>query len=437
MKSIKNSIYGVSGSLATPLLMLFTIPIFLGNLGIESYAMWVLINSIIASLAIFNFGGSIVVTKFISLNRNDSNKDNAEEIFSTVFFFQSIVVIVIYLFFLIIAPIFAQFIISDNLLVFVDVLYIAIPIFFIKQSEMILHAFLNGYEQFGHVAILSIASKILFFSTQMLLVIATKSILDVFYGALIILVLSFWVQVFYIKRMCKYSLVFTRVNIKTAKSLLNFGSWNWLSSLASMLRMDSDKWIVSGLLGLKTFGFYSIGVLVFNQIYHVIGSSVYWIFSEVSKERLSKKTLVKKYWKLLFYVCIISLIVSFSLTNLSFLFKLWLGDKVFQDSKYYLDTFLLLLPVFTLNIASGIYIPGLGLVKYRFFADMASLIVKVITIWLVLNVFDIKQWLLFFIVFIAVEFIAYAIIISKNLPIKITHLIMFFLLQVGIVWIRV
>lgn len=287
------------------------------------------------------------------------------------------------------------------------------------------------------MAILSIASKILFFSTQMLLVIATKSILDVFYGALIILVLSFWVQVFYIKRMCKYSLVFTRVNIKTAKSLLNFGSWNWLSSLASMLRMDSDKWIVSGLLGLKTFGFYSIGVLVFNQIYHVIGSSVYWIFSEVSKERLSKKTLVKKYWKLLFYVCIISLIVSFSLTNLSFLFKLWLGDKVFQDSKYYLDTFLLLLPVFTLNIASGIYIPGLGLVKYRFFADMASLIVKVITIWLVLNVFDIKQWLLFFIVFIAVEFIAYAIIISKNLPIKITHLIMFFLLQVGIVWIRV
>jgi len=437
MKSIKNSIYGVFGSLATPVLMLFTIPIFLGSLEIEGYATWVLINSIIASLAIFNFGGSTVVTKFVSLNRGDNDEKNVGEIFSTVFFFQSIVVIVIYTFFLIIAPILVRFIVSDNLLVFVNILYIAIPIFFIKQSEMILHAFLNGYEQFGHVAILSITSKILFFSTQVLLAIATKSILDVFYGALIVSMLFFWMQVFYIKRMYKNSLVFTRVNIKTAKSLLNFGSWNWLSSLASMLRVDCDKWIVSGLLGLKTFGVYSIGVLVFNQIYHVIGSSVYWIFSEVSKERLSKKILVKKYWKLLFYVCIISLVVSFSLTNLDFLFELWLGNKAYQDSRYYLDTFLLLLPVFTLNIASSIYIPGLGLVKYRFFADMVSLVAKVITIWLVISVFDIKQWILFFIVFIAVEFITYAIIISKNLPIKITHLIMFFLLQVGIVWIRV
>jgi len=40
-------------------------------------------------------------------------------------------------------------------------------------------------------------------------------------------------------------------------------------------------------------------------------------------------------------------------------------------------------------------------------------------------------------VFIAIEFIAYAVIISKNLPIRLVFLILFLLLQMVIVFIRI
>ncbi len=434
MKNIKNSIYGVIHSLTTPILMLIITPVFLNYVGIEGYAIWVLVNSIIASLALFNFSGADVIVRFIS---TDAGKDDADEVFSTVFTFQLIVAVALYILFLIVAPVAIQHIYSDNLLTLVNILYVAIPLFFIKQLEVLLYAFFMGQEQFGHMAVISVSSKILFFLTQALTAIFTKDVLDVFYGALTASFLLFLSQALYIKIMHKGGISFRKANIETAKSLLNFGGWNGLSSLVNMLKSQSDKWLISGFLGLKTFGFYSIGVLIFNQLHTVMTSSIYWIFPEVSKESLDKEALAKKYWKLLFYICIVSLVVSIVLINFNFLFQFWLGDEVFQNSKYYINTFLLLLPVFTLTIVPYLYLLGLGLVKHKFFADTVSILAKVITIWLVIAVFNIEEWVLFFVVFIAIEYIAYAIIISRNLPIKFTHLIGFFLLQVIIVFARV
>jgi len=437
MKNIIKSAYGAIDSLTAPILMLVVTPIFLNYLGVEGYATWVLINSVIASLSVFNFGGTDVIVKFVSSGRGGNNKGIAREVFSAVFVIQLIILSAIYVLFLIIEPIASQYVTSGNLLVFIDILYVAIPIFLIKQSEQLLYAFFRGYEQFGHTVIMSGTSKVLFFTFQALIAIFTKSITGVFYGALIVSMSLFLIQVFYIKMVHKDNISFSGASVRNAKLLLNFGGWNWLSSVTSMLMMQSDKWLVSGLIGLKTFGLYSIGVLIFNQLKAVVGTSFYWVFPEISKDSLDKKILAKKYWKLLFYVCIISLIISIFLSNLSGLFRLWLGDRAYQDSQYYINTFLLLFPLFTLNIISHLYLLGLGLVRQKFFADVVSLSAKLITIYLVISVFNVKEWVLFFMVFIAIEFIAYAVIISKNLPIRLVFLILFLLLQMVIVFIRI
>jgi O-antigen/teichoic acid export membrane protein len=94
--------------------MLLVTPILLNYLEIEGYATWVLINSIIASLSIFNFGGSDTIIKFISSHMDVGDHDAAGKIFSTVFIFQSLVVAVIYTLFLIIMPFAVQYITSNN-----------------------------------------------------------------------------------------------------------------------------------------------------------------------------------------------------------------------------------------------------------------------------------------------------------------------------------
>ena len=417
--------------------MLLATPVLLNSLGIEGYATWILINSVVASLAVVNFGGGDIIIKFISSGRGGGDKNSSKEVFSTVFVFQLFVMSVIYVLFLIITPFTVQYIASNNLLIFVNILYFAIPVFFIKQLEDLLYSFLSGYEQFGHGTAISSISNILFISTQIVIAVLTQSVEDVFFGALIVSTLLFLPQFIYVKKMHKDNISFNGANINTAKSLLSFGGWNWMSSLASIPKGHSDKWLVSGLLGLKTFGIYSIGVLVFNQLHTIIGSSIWWIFPGISREQSNKKYLVKKYWKLSFYVGAISLFSSVVLMNFDFLFELWLGQEFYQSSQYYINTFLLMLPVFVINLVFHVYFLGLGLVKQKFFTETASLMVKVATIWLVIDVFDIEEWVLFFMVFIAIEYIIYSAIISKNLPIKFIHLIAFLLLQVAIVFARI
>ncbi len=437
MKNIKKSIYGVTDALVLPILMLVAMPVFLSYLGVTGFATWVLINSVVATLSVFNFGGTEVITKFISSYRGGNVKHTTNDVFSTVFFFQAMVLLVIYGLFLITAPFINQLIASDNLLRFVDILYFVVPMFFFKQSEQLLYAFLRGFEQFGRVMVVSTISKVLFLSVQIVVAIQTESIKDVFFGALIISALLFLLQVVYIKALHGNGISFSGANVKTAKSLLNFGGWNWLSSLVTMLKGESDKWLVSGLLGLKTFGIYSIGILVFNQLYAIVVWSVYWVFPSISKGGDDKAILASRYWKLLFSVSILSIFISVTLENLGALFELWLGVEFYQSSQYYISTFLILFPVFTMTIASYLYLLGLGLVKQKFFTDAIVLIVKIVTIWLVIDVFKIEEWALFFMVFISVEYIIYSIIISRNLPINFVYLITFFLLQVIIVLIRI
>ena len=436
MQSIRNSIYGVIDALVLPVLMLIATPALLKSLGVEGYATWVLVNSLVASLAIVSFGGDIII-KFISSGRGGGGDNTAGEIFGTVFVFQLLAMLAVYALFLVATPFIAQYIDSDNLSTLLSVLYFAIPVFFIKQLESLLYSFLSGYEKFGHGTAISTASNAIFIVTQVLTAIYTQSVVSVFVSALIVSVVLFLPQFLLIKIIYKNDIVLSKANINTVRSILSFGGWNWLSSLASIPKGHSDKWIVSGLLGLNTFGIYSIGVLVFNQLHTIIGSSIWWVFPGISRESSNQKALVEKYWKLTLYVFIAGISSSILLTNLDFLFELWLGLEIYQNSRYYIDTFLLILPVFTINLVFHVYFLGLGLVKPKFFTEITSFVIKSITIWLVVSVFNIKEWVLFFMVFIAIEYLIYSAIISRKLPIRFLHLAAFLLLQILIVFARI
>ena len=235
-KNVKNSAYGVIDALVFPVLMLLATPILLNSLGLEGYAMWILVNSIIASLAVINFGGGDIIIKFISSGKGGSDTNTAEEVFGTVFIFQLLAILTIYLLFVIIAPFTTQYIVSDNLLNLVNILYFAIPVFFIKQLEGLLYSFLSGHEQFGHGTALSSISNIIFISAQIIIAIFTQSVENIFFGALIVSILLFLPQFIYIKTMYKGEISFNKANFGTAKSLLNFGGWNWMSSLGPEIR---------------------------------------------------------------------------------------------------------------------------------------------------------------------------------------------------------
>jgi O-antigen/teichoic acid export membrane protein len=413
--------------------MIIVTPILLKYLGVENYGTWILINSIISSLALFNFGINDIIIKYISKANSTNDLKSIKSIFSTIFTFQLFIIVLIYLISLcIIEFILPGFNFSNT----VNLLVIAIPLFFIKQLEQLIYAFFKAHEEYGKVFSLSLLSKISFFLTQSLVAIYTESIFDVFKYSLIISFVIYIIELFYIKYSYTYICFINCVSIEKIKLIFNFGMWNWFASLVSILIVHIDKWIVSSILGLAIFTYYSLGILIFNQLHTIISSSISWIFPRISSKELTIKKQLQLYYNLVIFVFIISLFISLILVKINFLFELWLGVNIYSHSKIYINQFLLMLPIYTLTIVSYYYILGLGLVKKKFIIDIQVLILKIIIIIMGIFILDTEMWPLLFLIFLIFQIISYVMILYKEIKINLYFMFFILLSQLIIIFIR-
>lgn len=390
--------------------MIIVTPIFIKFLGIENYGLWVLINSIVSSLAIFNFGVTDVIIKYISKAIEDNNDSLLKKTFSTVFIIQLLVAFVITsLCFSIIFLLENTLNISD----YKEVILVAIPVFFFKQFEQSIFAFFKAHEEYDYVALFSFISKFFFFAFQAFAAIYFQSILAVFISALTTTVIVFFIEIIFIKKIHSYISFISNFNYESLKKIYAYGLWNWLSSLISIMTVHVDKWIITSLLGLKIFGYYSIGILLFNQIHTVLASSVSWIFPKIAKEKLNFQKSTKIFYQLTHYIIIASTLISLIIYNTEFIFELWIGKNSYSESEFYIKSFMLMLPIFTLGSVPYYYILAIGKVKEKFKIDFFVLALKLICLWLFLYILNLKYWIFSFLIFLTFQAFTYFLVINN------------------------
>ena len=77
-----------------PFLMLIATPFFIHKLGPEHYGIWMLVNSIITSIGIFNVGIGDATIKFVSKYKAFEDNANLNRIVNTGFSINLIIIIV-------------------------------------------------------------------------------------------------------------------------------------------------------------------------------------------------------------------------------------------------------------------------------------------------------------------------------------------------------
>mgnify|MGYP006153983323 CR=1 FL=1 len=373
--AVRNTIYSGANVAISPILMIGVTPVLLSSLGSEQYAIWILVNSFIASLAIFNFGASDVIVKYVSLYNSRGEERKVYEVLSTISGLQGMSFLGLYG---VLCGL--RFFFPEKLNSYMDLANVSFALFFFRQFEQILYAFLKGLERFGLVSLFSITSKALFFSTQAVVALKTNNVTYVIASACCASALGLAVEAYILKIVIPRVLFIRAFSVRCAKEFFHFGSWNWLGSAASMLGAHSDKWIVTGLWGLKAFAPYSLGILVFNQLHTVLAASVSWIFPSISIAGDSPKVLAKKYHNSTITVCISSYVISGLLCSFSGIFSLWLGKEMYQESALYINLFLAALPVFAMSIVPYYFLLGLGLVREKFIIDLMALFLKIVLV---------------------------------------------------------
>ena len=381
--SFKNSFFTFSEASLGLLFIIISLPIFLTILGPEKYGIYILIQSFSSFVKMFNLGGGFTVTKFVSQYRGVNNSDKIREFTSTIFVFQFIISILLLIitYSLLDSIIFNFFDQTSNFDIFESIIYFAVPIFLIDLFEQNFNGLHNGYERFDRALIISLFSKLIKYSVQILVILLTKSLVDVYVVTFFSTLSFFILHSFLCKKWYKDISFFTSVKWSMLKEFFNFSLWVWLMSIVSLLTSQLDKWIVLALYDLKVLAYYGIGISVFNQLHVLTSSSVSWIFPKISFNGVSGKI---KLWfsKISFTILGISIILTFLVLLFGdFIFGHWLGKEKYLNTEKYIKLFICILPVLSTTIVPYFFLLGLGKIRTLFALRVFSSIILISSIF--------------------------------------------------------
>ncbi|PWG05604.1 lipopolysaccharide biosynthesis protein [Polaribacter aquimarinus] len=366
-KSLRNSFFTISEASSTLLFVIISYPIFLNLLGAEKYGIYILIQSFSVLVSMFNLGGNFTVTKFISGYRGENKTEKIKEFTSTIFLFQlTVSIILIIIIFPFLNSITSYFTENVNYEIFKNVVYFAIPVFLIDLFEQNFNGLHKGYERFDRALKMTLFSKLIKYSVQIVVVIYLKDLIEVYKFTLLFSLFYFVFHSFMCKKWYNDISFFVHSKWSCLKDFFKFSMWVWAMSIVTLLTSQADKWIVVGLFDLKTLAYYGIGVSIFNQLHMLVSSSVSWLFPKISFNGISDKMLLV-YKKSSFVLLFISAVLTVLLLITSdFIFELWLGEEEYRKAEKYIKLFICILPVISTTIIPYYFLLGLGKIKELF-----------------------------------------------------------------------
>ncbi len=374
-KNLKNSLFNILDSIFLPILAILVTPYFIEKLGIAEYGLWILINSIIASISIFNLGGAATIIKYVSHYRAKNDIRKINQVFGTSFIFQIFISLILF----IISSLFVltnkyhQLINSnpENLDTITYAIFLGTGILAIRNLEQLVIGYLKGYERFDLATIISIISKTVFLASQVLAVYQEQTLLGVFKYSLIAISIILTFQLILIKFYTNSSHLFLNFNYTILIKTISFSGWTWLLSASMIIATQMDKWIINLLADLEKLGYYSIGFLIFNHFHMILTSSLAWIFPKVSRERITTNTL-KLFQNASDFAVVSSTALCIIALSFDSLFKIWLGQETYDNSIHYIQLLLAILPIYSLSIVPFFFLNANNLVRHNVYVVSAT-----------------------------------------------------------------
>jgi O-antigen/teichoic acid export membrane protein len=376
----KNSFWNSVEAIFYPLLIILFTPIFLNKLGPEDYGIWMLVNSILFTLSIFNFGIADAVIKHLPGYYVNKDANGTQSVLSSAFLFSCILFSIVVI---------SGWLVSAYLSVFnpfdfnpsrVQVISLVVNVasitFGLKLIEQVFLAAFKGVLRYDLASKISVGVKSGTVLVNVLLALLGYSLLYLFYSALFISVVGLFVEFFLIKK------IFPGFKLSRGHSmwkLLNFGVWTWIQSSLALVALQVDKFIVTKYFGLEILSYYSIGYMISSQLHVLFVALSGWIFPEVAARVERNESINSLYYNMRF------LLVGFGLSVIlvmfilkDFVFELWLGPVIYQKSARYISTFLLYEAFLLLNIIPFYFLNGSGREKLNTFFEFLSKILNII-----------------------------------------------------------
>lgn len=378
----KNVIYSLMSYMITPIILLISTPLLLANLGAESYGIWILINSILNILAISNFGLGNAMIKIGSEENNGFN-NKFIEVFRVIF---SVSIILSFIINLIL-----YFIADDILSIFVkgeiiDVLKQHVTILGLIVGLRIISGVLSGsymakqrYDLNSKVTIVFNLVTSLSFA---LIAVLSKNLVILLYFLFVYTIFLLITNIILSKKISPDISFVPCFKKNILKRVFSYGFYSWLQMIINTLNSQTDKLVITALLGPSALGYYTICMQIVSKIHEIPASAGAFLFAKFSNLHEAKQISQIKY--ILNNALKISLVFIILSGGFCYIFSekilsIWIGvDFAIMHSELFR---LLVLPVSVgaLGVIPNYYLNGTGYVRFNTVVSLISSLLIVIT----------------------------------------------------------
>lgn len=382
--TFRNSIWSILEAGIYPLLMVLSTPLFIYKLGIEQYGLWMLVNSILISFGMFNFGLGDATIKFVAKFLATDNVLKVRQIvrlqLSNSLVVGVLIVAVSFLFAFIVNHFKLFDLSASNHNSLVRLIPVAAFMVSLRILEQVLCSVFKGYEKYGKSSLLTIISKCAILGVQIVLLYKNASVVNLLIGSILVYLVVLLFQFIYTLRFLKMGPMILYYNGSLFKEVFLFGGWAWLQSMVIIVAGQLDKFIVASFAGLEILAYYSLGVMVFSQMHNIFTAAFSWLFPKIAKNietqedsshllQQARALLVLAALGLLFFLLILS----------EFIFPFWIGESMFDLSKVYITGFLAYEAFAILAIVPYFYLIGANRVKMNALLESAFKTLNVIS----------------------------------------------------------
>lgn len=319
------------------LVSLVLVPLTIGYINSEQYGIWLTLASIVAWASFFDigFGNGLRNKLSACIAQNDFKK--GKEYISTTYFFMSLLFLTVIILFEVVTPFIPWAQLLNVPLNTNDILVKTVQIVILFFSlQMVLKTITTVLVATQKPAISSLIDTIGQLVTLVIIYVFTKTVspslplLAIGLGLSPVLVLFFSSLILYNGKYKELSPNLKSINFHLAKDILGLGLKFFIIQIAVLVLYQTTNVIISNVSGPENVTIYNVAYKYFSISMMIFGIIIAPIWSAFTDAYIKSDYtwMQRTYDKLTKIVLLMFLCVFVMLLVSSFVFKLWLGDKV-------------------------------------------------------------------------------------------------------------
>ena len=374
----KNSLWAIAEYAWYPFLLFLSTRYFVEFLGAHKYGEWMFLTAMVASTSILNVGISGAVIKVISAEVGRGGGSAViGSVANTAFGIALVSGTLTATIMMILLLAGWQGTSLDNANMLATSLAVT-ALILLEYIDIAFSSVLKGGEHFRETARVEILFKTVQIVAALAAVVAWADLMPLYATLVIVSMARVVTKVMRVKRV--YSIEQIRPAFNSLAQLITYAKWGWLHGIGGFMLVTLDRLLVGYKLGPEVLAYYSLLLMIPQQIHTLAGAALSVTFPRISSLLASNK--IHEITALHSKISRITVLgASIPTILLIFfpeeIFKLWLGRDLPPDAMAALTPLTLSFFLLCLNVPPYFMLLGTGRVRYVAILNLAAGIVSI------------------------------------------------------------